>query len=224
MIRNVRYAGPLFLMTATLRRVVVVVSISIASGCGMAGWAGYVMTGGEKPVEVDAQYTGLDNRTVAVVVTVDAHTRYRHPDAPLLLTRAVGGQMSAHLASTTFIDPGQIAQFQKDHPYWHTLPYGDLFDHLPADRLIVIDLYEYDPHDPDNRHLWRGQMSANIGVVERDSANPDAFVYHNTVHAQYPAHPVPLLKSDEQTIELGMRDRFARLVVRLFYDHKEKQK
>lgn len=191
------------------------------TGCTVAGWAGDIIAGPGTELAVSSEYGGLESKTVAVVITASPYTLFRQPMMPLLVAKAVSGRMSEQLPTTTLVDPTQIIDFQKQNPYWSTLPYGDLAQRLGADRLILIDMISYSTQDPNNKHVWRGTMRANINVVESDSANADAFAYTNTVGARYPDHPIPLLDSDEQTIQLGMLKLFSHRVIGLFYDHKE---
>jgi len=192
-----------------------------SSGCSVAGWAGNVIAGPGTEAEVTGEYRGLEGKTVAVVVTAPPHTLLRQPNMPLLVAKALSGQLSQQLPTITIVDPTQVIAFQNQNPYWSTLPYGDLARRLGADRLVLIDVVSYSTQDPKNKHVWRGTMTANVNVAEGDSANPDAFVYTNAVGAGYPSRPIPLLDSDEQTIQLGMLKLFSHRVTGLFYDHKE---
>ena len=187
----------------------------------MFGWAADVVAGGGSEVEVEGDYLGLADNAIAVVVTADERTLYRYPQTPQLLARYVGGQISENLASATLIDPGQIAEFQQQNPHWITLGYGELMNRLQVQRLVVIDVFAYSLHDPENKHVWRGVVAANINVAESDAANPDTFAYMNTVRARYPERPVPLLDSDEQTIQHGLLQLFSQRTAGLFYRHKE---
>lgn len=200
---------------------VVVLMILSLGGCAMFGWAAHVVAGSSSGVEVEGEYLGLADTTVAVVVAADDRTLYRHPQVPQLLSRYVGGRISENMTSVTLIDPGQIAEFQQQNPHWSTLDYGELMNRLQVQRLVVIDIFTYSLHDPENKHVWRGVVAANVNVAESDAANPNTFAYMNTIRAQYPASPVPFLDSDERTIQHGLLQLFSRRTADLFYRHKE---
>jgi hypothetical protein len=193
--------------------------LTMSSGCALISYGLYVVTGGEKEVEVDAEYYGLDDQSVAVIVHADDRTLYEHADAPLRIARALSAQISDAIPTARLVDPNKVAKFQKDNPYW--VPYGDLMERFDADRLIVIDIDQYTTHDPQNTHYWRGVLSAGVSVTERDAADSEQFAYVNSLNIQYPQQPTPLLDSDEPTIEHGMVSRFAARVAALFHDHTE---
>lgn len=200
---------------------VVVLMILALGGCAMFGWAADVVAGNSSEVEVEGEYIGLADTTVAVVVAADDHTLYHHPQVPQLLSRYVGGRISENMTSVTLIDPGQIARFQQQNPHWSTLDYGKLMNRLQVQRLVVIDIFTYSLHDPENKHVWCGIVAANVNVTESDAANPDTFTYMNTIRVQYPASPVPFLDSDELTIQHGLLQLFSRRAAGLFSQHKE---
>lgn len=189
-----------------------------SGGCGLVGWGLDTIAGQEKEVEVEADYQGLEGRKVAVIVYAARPTLYRHPDAPMLVTRAVSGRIADEVPTAQLLEPALVTAFQTQNPHW--MPYGDLIEQLGVDRLVVVDLAEYTTHDPKNAHAWRGVLSANIRVVERESSDIDLPVYGNVVRVRYPDHPVPLLKSDDRTIELGLLNRFSFRVAGLFHDHR----
>ena len=191
------------------------------AGCAIVGWGLDVVTGGEKSVEVLGGYYGLADKSVAMIVSADDQTLFVQPQAPSMIAKMIGAKIKDVIPTVILIDPQQIIAFQEKNPHWNTLAYGDLIKRFEVDRLLVIDLFHFATHEPNNSHVWRGSMEGGVYVVEAESSNPDAFTYSNTVRAKYPPHPVPLLESDSQTIQLGMLELFTQRVINLFYDHKE---
>lgn len=41
--------------------------------------------------------------------------------------------------------------------------------------MIYVDIYEFRLNPPGSRWIWEGMAAANVGVVERDSLDPDTF-------------------------------------------------
>ena len=191
---------------------------ALSRGCAVVGWGLDSVAGGEKEVEVEAEYRGLEGTNVAVIVHAGSATLYRRADAPILVARAVSARIADTVPTARLLEPGRVAEFQAQNPHW--VPYGELMAKLGVDRLVVIDVADYTTHDPENTHAWRGVLSANVRVAERESSDTDVPVYGNSVQVRYPDHPVPLLVSDEGTIELGLLDRFSSRVAGLFHDHR----
>ncbi len=193
------------------------------TACGPLGWALDGLAGGPKPVEVDAEYEDLASRKVAILATAPPHVLYRHPNAPALAAKALGGRLAEHLPTAALTDPRQIESFQSENPYWPTMAYGELAAQLNVEGLIIIAIVVYSLHYPENRHVWRGRIEAAIGVAEAAGPDADSFAYTNTIRAVYPDRPLPLLDSDEQTIQFGVLSRFAQYAGGLFHDHEERR-
>lgn len=171
-------------------------------------------------VDIKAQYQGLENQRVAVMVSADGYTLYEHPDAPMLLCRAVTGRIATNVPGITVTVPDSVIRFQKTNPYWTNLRYGELARRLGVDKIVLIDLVEYRTHEPGNAHIWQGVITANIGVVDASIPDPDNFVFYNTVTAKFPQNSsIGVINSDHESIQLGMVVLFARASGGLFYDH-----
>jgi len=196
--------------------VVLLVLAGFASGCQVAA---FVMPR-EHTYDVEAQYRGLDNQRVAVLVAADEYTLYRFPKAPAYTTKMVATSIQTNVPGARVADPRQILDFQARNPHWITYRYSDITKQLGVDRLVIIDLTEYRTHEPGNTHVWRGVMGASMAVVEADGADPDDIAVSFDIHVQYPEEgAVGLLDSDDQTMQLGMLQLFARDAVRIFHDH-----
>lgn len=203
--------------------VIVIVCLAVMStalfGCGAVGWAARVAEG-ERDKAVKARYLGLENKTVAVLVAGDDLTLYRHPEAIMAVCRSLSRQIADKVPGVTMTDPGQISAFQKKQPFWTALPYSQLVERFNVDRLIVVDLVEYRTHEPGNKHIWQGLITANIGVVEADSADPDNFAFFQTVSARFPQETqIGAVNADSETIKLGMLTLFTRDAAGLFHDY-----
>ncbi len=210
------------LLMSLAMTVLCLAALPTLSGCAALGVAANATAGPMKKVHVTADYTGLADKTVAIVIAADEFVLYRHPRAPLVVGQIVGGQIVANVTGAKLTDPADIVAFQRANPYWATLPYGDLAKRLGVERVIYIDLAEYSTHEPGNKELWQGVILANLGVIETDAANPDNFAYSNTIRAVYPeGREIGVANSDAGTIQLGMLQSFGQKVGWLFYDHDE---
>lgn len=190
------------------------------TGCNMIGYAGQALRGDNERIEVEAEYRGLEGKSVAVLVAADEYTLGTYPTAPLGVARAVSARLAENMPSVTVTDPQEIVKFQQKNPFWITSRYGELVEKLGVDAIVLIDLVEYRTHEPGNAYVWAGLITANVGVIERDAENPDNFTFFNTVRAQFPEdRKVGVPNQDDQTIQLGMHSIFSRDAAGLFYDH-----
>jgi hypothetical protein len=178
------------------------------------------MPGEKKMVDVTAEYLGLADQRVAVMVAADSHMLYQYPSAPDNVCRAVTAAIAKNVPGVTTTIPDEVTAFQQANPYWINMRYGKLAEHLNVDKIVLIDLIEYQTHEPGNAHIWQGLITANIGVIDAGAQDPDNFVYQNTVGAKFPEEStIGLIDSDDETIELGMVFLFTRKGAGLFYDH-----
>lgn len=193
----------------------------VPAGCNAVGYvAGLAGGRGERKVKVPAAYRGLEGKAVAVLVAADEFTMPDHPGAPYTVSRAVSRTLALAIPGIRLVDPAQLTKFQEQNPYWKTLPYGQAVQRLGADRLVYVDLLDYQTHEPGNPYLGKGKVSANVGVASADAGNPDDLVFASTVEAVYPeGTSVGSVNAKPGTIEAGMIAAFAENVADLFRDH-----
>lgn len=183
------------------------------AGCGP-------MPGEKKLVDVQAEYLGLADQRVAIMVAADSHMLYQYPEASSHVCRAMTSRIAKNVPGVTTTIPEKIDAFVEKNPYWINMRYGELAKRLDVDKIVLVDLIEYQTHEPGNAHLWQGLITGNVGVIDRHGPDPDNFVYQNTVTAKFPeASSIGIIDSDDETIQIGMVYLFARRGTGLFYDH-----
>ena len=211
---------PMSLMFRTALLLACLLSLGMASGCNYLGFLGQAGRADEEIYEVSGQYLGLEGKSIAVMVVADEYLLFNYPHAQLGVARAVSARLADNMPTVTVMDPAQILAFQNNNPYWHAIAYGELIQKMRVDAIVLIDLIEYQTHEPGNAHIWQGQITGNVGVILADSPTPDDFVFYTAVRALFPEdRAVGIINSDEQTIQLGMLSIFSRDAGGLFYDH-----
>ena len=193
-------------------------------GCNLMGWMAHGVAGGEKKRTVDAQYHGLEGKTVAVVVAADDVTQFRDPEAVFAICRALSARISDTVPGARVVDPKQVTKFLDENPYWHTLLLSRLIERLGVERLVYVDIVEYQTNEPGNAALGQGKITANIGVLEAEAKeqglDPDQFKFSELVSSMYPEdNRFGVPDADRATIRLGLISTFSRDVVRLFSTH-----
>lgn len=174
----------------------------------------------KKMIDVPAEYLGLADQRVAVMVAADGYMLSAYPDAPLHLCQALTSRIAGHVPGVTTTVPDQVIRFQKNNPYWLNLRYGELAKKMDVDKIVLIDLVEYRTHEPGNAYIWQGLVTANIGVIDAHAQDPDNFVYYNTVQVRFPEESsIGVVDADDESIQLGMVFLFIKTAGGLFYDH-----
>lgn len=200
--------------------ITLLLSVITLTGCNMIRYAARVLEPPTTRVQVNAEYLGLANKTTAVMVVPNSGTQLNFPEAEIDITKSMTSRLSVHVPGIKLVSPEDIVAYQKQNPHWITLPYSELLKALKVERLVHISLTQYDVHEPGNRHVWRGHITARVSVAELEAANADNFVFSAVIQAVYPQDgAIGLLNSDRETIQLGMLKQFAQSVTSLFYDH-----
>jgi hypothetical protein len=209
-----------------LRITLLIVSCLMLGGCAAAAIVSAVGSQLErdKKIEVLAKYSGLKDKTVAVLVNADLSTLYEHPSLSTTLvtniTNRIGRELKAQ--NVRVMRPVDALNWQYSASAWSSMPYGQIAAELGVDRVVLIDVYEYRLTPPGNRWVWEGVCAANVGIIEADGSDPDMLVDEFTVMATFP--PVKNLAIDgatAQQIETGVLANFIEKVTWLFYDHEE---
>jgi hypothetical protein len=195
------------------------------SGCMIPGIIGAVGNEIErnKKLEVLAQYDGLENRTVAIVVHADASTLYEYPQVVVNVAANVGFRIQREVEGVSVLAPATVIQWQYATPAWSTLPYGDIADELGVDRVVFIDIYEFRLNPPGNQYMWEGVAAGTVGVIERESADRDMFAASFDVRTQFPlaTEPIPREAATAQAMLQGVMTKFVQKSAWLFYTHLE---
>ena len=193
------------------------------AGCQAIPWIAQGVAGDTPPpIHVTAEYRGMDNQRVAVLVDAAPETLYHYPLCQVEVASALSERIKAHVPGVSVADAKQVAEFQRRNAYWNTATYSELAEHLDVNRLVLVDLQEYRSHEPGDRTVWQGVISADVRVAETDGPNPDDAAYGTVVEAHYPpSESVGMLDADDKTIRLATLDLFAWSVVNRFHDHEE---
>jgi hypothetical protein len=195
-----------------------------AGGCNVGRLFGGMAQNFEyqKKIEVLPKYDGLQNRTVAVLVEADLSTLYEHPTLVATITDNVSRRIARQVPGARLLPSQVVLQWQYRTPQWNAMPYGEVAAALGVDRLVHIDLYEYRLNPPGNSWEWDGVCAANIGVIERDSYDPDSFVDTFNVESRFPdIKGVDRQSASPAAIETGVLARFVERAAWLFYAHEE---
>ena len=173
-------------------------------------------------IEVHPAYAGLENKTVAVLVNADLATLYEHPEVALTIATNVSRLIRTNVPGARVLPAGAIADWQFRTTQWSAMPYGEIAEQLNADRLVLIDVYEYRLHPPGNQWLWEGVCTANVAVIERDGFDPDNYVDAFNIESRFPdVKGVGRDGAVAAQIRTGLLARFVERTAWLFYTHLE---
>ena len=198
--------------------------LAFLSGCEVFGYVAQGVTPKPSPMLVKAEYHGLQNQKVAVLVDANQQLLFEQPLAQLEVGEVISRRLAGNVPGITVIDARQVVDFQNRNIYWTTIPYSQIAQRLGVTRLVLVELTDYRLHEPGNVNVWRGVISGNIAVAEVDGPRPDDLVYDAPVSVAYPPDkPLGVLKSDQRTMRLATLDLFSRAAAGKFYDFREER-
>jgi len=185
-------------------------------GCWAA--AAYERTVG-RPVA--AQYQGLPNHSVAVVVYADDATLWEYASAREDVAAFVAQQLRMNLPTIKLLDYREVANWQQETLHWEALQVKDIGKHFSVDRVIYVELVEYAAHEPGSADLLRGRIRANAQVFETTAPGGTA-AWHADIEAFFPLDgPSDISHSNELTVRKQALELFSKKLVYSFYDHHE---
>lgn len=196
----------------------------LLAGCQIAHLAGAMMQAEEyqKLVDTPARYSGLENKTVAVLVNTDLATLYEYPDVAAQIAGGVSGRLAREVEGIRVLNPQHVLNWQYRTPQWNALPYGEMAEQLNVDRIVFIDLLEFRLNPPGNRYLWEGVAVGRVSVIERDGIDPDVFADTFDITATFPK--LTSVSRDDTTamqVQTGLLAEFIKYTAWLFHQHLE---
>jgi hypothetical protein len=137
---------------------------------------------------IEAEYTGLDGKSYAVVAWADRSTQMQYPAlVPSLIQRVDQRLAEGNAVNATGHVPGdEVTQYLANHPQWVAWPRSRLADELDVDRIVLIEVNEFRTNEPGNEYLWDGLAWATVSVVERGATGSDAEAFRKEISVKFP--------------------------------------
>lgn len=168
--------------------VVLVLAALGLAGCAVPALAGMMARSAQESGTrtVEADYTGLEGKSYAVVVSADRSIEASYPGVVAMLTQKINDRLHDSAGAIGWIASEDLLTYLYNNPRWIARPRSELAADLGVDRLVVVDLQEFHLYDPGNQYLWDGVAQGRVAVVEADSPVPDSFAYDTTVTVRFP--------------------------------------
>ena len=212
------------LLRCTFLCVILITTSLLLSGCFVPALAGAIGQNIEryKKIEVLAEYEGLDNQTVAVVIQCEPSTLYEHPSVYGTIAMNISRRLQENVPGIKVLGYQQVMQWQYQTPSWSMLAYGEIAEELGVERVVFVEVYEFRLHPDGNRYLWDGACAGSVGIIERDGWDPDSFAKSWDIAVKFPdVTGVGRESATESQIEMGVLAKFVDEVSWLFYRHIE---
>jgi hypothetical protein len=205
--------------------ILIVLPLSLAmGGCNLLVYPAYVLFGGDE-ISVKAQYKGLKDKRIAILVVSRPAFDFEYPYASTNIGLAGAHTISQHVKGVSFVEQDKIQDFQLENLSWLSMPVSQIAKQFDAQRLIYIDLYEFSMYEQGSINLLRGQISAEVRIFEMESPTPDIESYKSDIKVLVP-HNNPIPASEDALYVINQQSimAFAEKLAWKFYDHKESTK
>jgi hypothetical protein len=143
----------------------------VSSGCTIIGaLAGKVVP----PPMVAAQYAGLANQSIAIIVWAGEGTMIDFPDVRTDLAGGLQTKLKAaeqvktkELVGITFPHtPAAVVRLQENHPEYEAMPLVEVAPKLGTTRVIYVEIENLQTRSDAAVELYRGSGSVTLKVVE----------------------------------------------------------
>lgn len=172
--------------------------------------------------DVEAEYTGIEGHTFAIVVSADRIIEANNPGISARLTQRVNDRLIQNANPSWAIPSQDLLAVLYNTPQWPALPKGEVADLLGVQRLVVFEITEFRLNEPGNQYVWDGSASGVVTVYETDSGFPDDPVYEQAVRVQFPdARGYMRSELPEKAVTTELANRLTNRIAWLFYDHEE---
>jgi hypothetical protein len=182
---------------------------------GLSGCMGPIGGAGRAVV---ADYHGLDDKSVAIVVyTAQANTD-EFPGARKDVSSFVANQFRLHMPNTRLLNPDDVLAWQDDTINWFALSEKDIGKHFSVDRVLYIEVLTYEAKSDKNYGDLQGHLRANCKVFEVEMAG-NTPAWSGVIDVKWPqGGPVTAGRANEVTVRSRTLQGFAAELVGHFYD------
>jgi len=173
---------------------------------------------------VDAQYKGLDDKSVAIVVFADPATTLEYPNSREEISAFVTAKIQEGMPKVRLLNYKEVIRWQDDTLNWAAVPEKDIAKHFSVDRVIYIELLEYSTREPGSADLLRGRIRTVCKVFEAETPG-DTPAWKNDFAVFWPEQmPEDVQHSSDRIVRKRVLDAFSEKLVWCFYDHHELEK
>jgi hypothetical protein len=170
---------------------------------------------------VDAQYKGLADKSVAIVIYADQATTNEFPAAREEMSAFLSTKLRESLSTTKLLDYHEVMNWQDETINWFGLTEKQIGKHFGVDRVLYIEVLDYSVNQKGGAGDLQGHLRANCKVYETDTAGNDP-AWSSVIDVSFPEdHPVDPTQVPPDAVRARTLDKFSEQLVNCLYDHHE---
>ncbi|MEO1008159.1 MAG: hypothetical protein AAFX79_06310 [Planctomycetota bacterium] len=195
------------------------------AGCNIFGFFGVLEQERRRQStrKVEAEYRGLEGQKVAVIVDADRELAMTYPSIDEVVHANITERLRANVPGIEIMSTNEIERIMFNEPALLGRTYDEIAERLEVDRLVVIQLEEFQLFEPGNEYVWDGRVSGVVLVIEADSFIEEDVRLEEFVTVGFP--DLPNVTRDElpgSTMADQLVRRFSNRSAWFFYDHRER--
>ena len=198
--------------------VVVCVLMLLTSGCGTVMY--FIWPFG-RTVTIPAEFDGLKNHSVAVVVFARESTQFEYPWAVMNLSAATSSRLRAGVRGVTTVAAQKITAYQCKNLHWVEMDRTALGKALDADFVLYISLVEFSTVEEGYVDLLRGKVNGEVKVYDCSKSEADACVWTcDNIRVAFPKTATVRTVKNEADIRSVILVKFSEKLAKKFYSYK----
>jgi hypothetical protein len=211
---------PRFSMLHTLSRMLLVV-VLLALPLVVSGCALFALSSEMSGKKVEAQYKGLADKSIAIVVYADQATTNEFPAAREEISSFLAAQIHEHVPTARMLDYHEVINWQDDTLNWFGLTEKEIGQHFSVERVLYIEVLDYAVSPNRGYGDLQGHLRANCKVYETDTKGADP-AWTEVIDVSYPKdHPLDASQASPEGVRSRTLQNFANELISRFYDHRD---
>ena len=196
-----------------------------AAGCRFIRYFAYVISPPQRGQKVEAEFSGLNGRTVAVMIVAQEGQLYEHTDLRLRLASAIAVELRKHFSNIKVVSSRRIVRYQDANLDWQAMDRPKLGKEFGADFVLQVTVLEYAVRKHGSASLYRGRIVTECALFDTSRPPSESLQWQNPeVSVAYPEEdrPVAPIGPDIREFQAETERRFATVLVRKFRDYRLK--
>src|SRR5512133_133275 len=133
----------------------------LLGGCNQLAFPLYVFAPDPPTQTVPAEYEGLREKNIAIVVFAGPDMLIDFQTVQLELSEAVSAELRRTVKDVKIVDPRRVIRYQDENAFWDRLPPGKLCDTFKCERVLLISLQEFSTREQGSTEFARSRISAD---------------------------------------------------------------
>lgn len=197
----------------------------MVSGCTPLGYVLYVFMPWTGKTDVSAEYDGLKNKSVAIVVYADENAQYVYPMVQRDVSARVQKELMDNIDGIEVLSPMKVVTYQRSNLRWDDMDKTEIGKDLGVDYVLYIALVEFATVEEGYQDVLRARITAEVGLYQTNLPERESNVWKGEpIRVSFPKTPAARTGNNEHLFRLRVLQMFADELAKKFYDHKEAPK